>query len=113
MTKIGEAKDQIMSWIQNNYYLEMQALLESEGYSCTAQEEAPWYKTDCPRSVAMGLHNQALTVVLDKLERNRSIGSISKAMLKGVLNKKYFSDRDIQKQVALEGSGAEAHADGH
>lgn len=102
MSRIGIAKDQIMSWIEANYYLEIKVLLDQEGYTCEPKDEAPWYTTNCPRSKAMGLHNQALTTLLDRLKRNRSMGFMSRKLLIGTLKQKFFSDEEIQKQVAFE-----------
>lgn len=36
-----------MSWIQTNYYLEMNERLLSAGYTCETKEDAPWYTTNC------------------------------------------------------------------
>lgn len=102
MGKATDATEQIMGWIQANYYLEMQDLLESAGWTCESKEEAPWYTTDCPRSSAMQLHNEALTNVLGKLDQDSSLGPILRGSIKFLLKQKFFSDRDIQAQVKRE-----------
>jgi len=97
MSKAGEISEQIMSWIEINYYAEMQRLLTDAGFSCESQKEPPWYTTDCPRPKAMGLHNEALTALIDGLKKDKKLGRVVGGTIVMMLNQKYFSEREISK----------------
>jgi hypothetical protein len=106
MGKAGDISQQIMGWIQANYYLEMQGILLDEGFTCEPKEDAPWYVTNCPRSKAMQLHNEALNTVLAKLDEDNSLGHFLKGAIKFNLKMKFFSDRDVDSQLQLEAQKA-------
>lgn len=106
MTKAGDIFAQIESWIAANYYLEMEQLLVDAGWTCESQADAPWYTTNCPRSAAMTLHNEALTNLLQKLKDDHSLGHLVHGTMTMMLKQKFFSDRDINRQVVREQAGA-------
>jgi len=88
-----------MSWIQTNYYLEMNERLLSAGYTCETKEDAPWYTTNCPRATAMGLHNEALTGLLVKVDDDPYLGWMLKGAIAFNLRRKFFSEKDITREA--------------
>jgi len=108
---MGQAKDlaeQIMSWIETNYYQGMYEKLTAEGFTCESQVESPWYTTDCPRSKAMKLHNEVFDQLAIDLKKDKSLGSVISAGVRLVLSQKHFSEREIFKQQELDDSLAMA-----
>ena len=100
MSRAGDLTSQIMSWIQTNYYLEMNERLLSAGYTCETKEDAPWYATDCPRATAMMLHNDALAQLLVKIGDDAYMGRVLKGAIAFNLRRKFFSKKDIAREIA-------------
>lgn len=102
MCKVGDISEQIMSWIETNYYSEMQGRLDDAGFTCGSQKEPPWYVTDCPRSKAMTMHNEALGVLISGLKQDKKLGRLVSGGIVLVLSQKYFSEKEMASQAEKE-----------
>jgi hypothetical protein len=102
MSKVGDISEQIMSWIELNYYQGMEAELTAAGFTCESQKEVPWYVTDCPRSKAMALHNKVLADLISGLKQDKKLGRVVSGGIVLVLSQKYFSDKEMASQAAKE-----------
>ena len=102
MSKVGDISEQIMSWIELNYYQGMEAELTAAGFTCESKKEVPWYVTDCPRSKAMTLHNGVLKELIDGLKQDKKLGRVVSGGIVMVLSQKYFSEKEIARQADQE-----------